>query len=204
MEQATAMEIRKRALPTRRCGARTRSGGSCNKSAGAGTPHLGFGRCALHGGCTRDHVKHAARQEAMEFVAGALGWEMDIDPLDATLMAVRLAAGAVGYWRHQLAETQEEGAGPTNTQIEGFRAAVLDLSRISKTSIDAGAVENLAEISEQMAEQVAAAAEAALATLRIGRVERVEFITVFTQGLRQLEGTSIESDEEKLGARRRT
>jgi hypothetical protein len=120
------MEIRKRALPTRRCGARTRAGGSCNKSAGAGTPHSGFGRCALHGGCTPDHIKHAALQQAMEFVTGALGHETDVDPLDATLMAVRLAAGAVGYWRHQLAETQQDGGRPTDTQIEGLPSPTPD------------------------------------------------------------------------------
>jgi hypothetical protein len=125
----------------------------------------------------------------MEFVVGALGAELDVDPLDATLMAVRLAGGAVAYWRHQLAETQEGGGKPTTTQIEGFRAAVSDLSRISKTAIDAGAVEKLAEISEQMAEQITLAAEEALTTLRISQTERAQFVAVFVQALSKLEET---------------
>jgi len=80
MEQATAMEYRERALPAKRFGARTRSGDQCRKSA-AGVRRTLAVASSLHEGCTPDHVKHAARQEATEFVVGVLGHEMDIDPL---------------------------------------------------------------------------------------------------------------------------
>lgn len=38
------------------CGAKTRNGGTCKKPAGAGTDHVGQGRCKLHGGATP--IKH--------------------------------------------------------------------------------------------------------------------------------------------------
>jgi hypothetical protein len=37
------------------CGAKTRKGTPCPHRAGAGTPHLGSGRCKWHGGATPSH-----------------------------------------------------------------------------------------------------------------------------------------------------
>lgn len=39
-----------------KCGARTRSGGTCQNRAGFGTDHVGSGRCKFHGGATP--IKH--------------------------------------------------------------------------------------------------------------------------------------------------
>lgn len=203
MEQDTAMmEDRKRALPVKRCGARTRSGSECRKSAGWNTPHLGVGRCSLHGGCTPDHVKHAARQEAMAFVVGALGHEIDIDPLDAALLAVRLAAGTVAYWRRQLADAYEKGEEPTPMQIEGYRATLTDLSRISKNAIDAGVTDKLAQITERMAEQIVLAAEEALAAIQLDAEQRMIFAQRFAEALARLEGEPIEGGARLLGRHR--
>lgn len=43
------------------CGARTRQGdhGPCRRPAGWGTSHVGCGQCKLHGGATRNGVRHA-------------------------------------------------------------------------------------------------------------------------------------------------
>jgi hypothetical protein len=194
-----AMEHRKRALPVKQCGATTRAGAECRKSAGWNTPHLGVGRCSLHGGCTPDHVKHAARQEAMEFVVGALGHEMDIDPLDAALMAVRLAAGSTAFWRYQLADAQAKGEELTSMQIEGYRMALTDLSRISKSAIDAGVVEKLAQINERMAEQIVLAAEEALAAIQLDVEQRTIFAQRFAEALARLEGEPIEGQAKQLG-----
>jgi hypothetical protein len=194
------MENRKRKLPAKQCGARTRSGDECRKSAGWGTPHPGRGRCSLHLGCTPDHVRRAARQEAMEFVVGALGHEMDIDPLDAALMAVRLAAGSAAFWRHRLADGYERGEEPTPTQIEGYRAAVTDLGRMSKSAMDAGVAEKLAEITERMAEQIGLAAEEAVAAIHLDAERRTIFVCRFTEALTRLESDSIEGEAKQLSA----
>jgi hypothetical protein len=44
------------ALPVLLCGARTRNGGTCKRTAGHATDHLGQGKCNLHGGLTP--IKH--------------------------------------------------------------------------------------------------------------------------------------------------
>jgi hypothetical protein len=196
MEQGTVMEDGKRALPAKRCGARTRSDGECRKSAGWGTPHLGRGRCSLHGGCTPDHVKHAAREEALDFARNALGAEVADDPLDALLQAVRLASGAVAYWRLQLHEEPD----PPERLREGFRLAVLDLAKISKAAVDAGVAERVVKITERMAEQITLAAEEGLAALKLDVAQRTLFARVFAQALERLEGEPIVGQAKQLAA----
>lgn len=45
------------------CGARRKQGeGTCTRPAGWGTPHVGIGRCKLHGGCSPNHIEHAKAQ----------------------------------------------------------------------------------------------------------------------------------------------
>jgi hypothetical protein len=200
MEQGTAMENRKRALPANQCGARTRSGDECRKSAGWGTPHPGRGRCSLHGGCTPDHVKHAARQEAMEFVVGALGHEMDVDPLEAALMAVRLAAGTVAYWRMSIGSTHDRGIEPTMTQREGYRLSLLDLSRVSRAAIDGGVAEKLVELTGRMAERISLAFEEALQGVQLDFAQRTLIVRRFSQALVQLEGEPIEGEVKWIAA----
>jgi hypothetical protein len=135
----------------------------------------------------------------MEFVVGALGHEMNIDPLDAALMAVRLAGGTVAYWRFQLADACEKGEEPTPMQIEGYRAALLDLSRISKSAIDGGAAERLGQIRERVAERITLAAEEGIATLNLGAAQRTSFVQRFAEALTRLEGEPIEGEARRLG-----
>jgi hypothetical protein len=50
----------------RHCGAVLREGGRCQRVAGAGTDHSGWGRCSRHGGKTRKGRQQAAVEEALE------------------------------------------------------------------------------------------------------------------------------------------
>ena len=141
----------------------------------------------MHGGCTPD-IKRAAKLQALEFARGMLGAELDVHPLDGALLAVRLAAGSVAYWRAQLAETDE----PTLTMREGFRMAVNDLSRMSKAAIDAGVAERQVRFAERTAERIALAAEEALTQLLVCPAERARFVHVFAENLRRMEQAPIE------------
>lgn len=47
------------------CGAKTRAGTPCRKTAGWGTDHVGVGRCRLHGGATP--IKHGARSQLRRY-----------------------------------------------------------------------------------------------------------------------------------------
>jgi hypothetical protein len=78
------------------CGPRNRSGGPCQRPAGWGTDHVGYGRCRLHGGTTPNHVRAAQRQQAAETVA-SLGLRRDVDPNTAWLEEVHRAAGHVAW-----------------------------------------------------------------------------------------------------------
>lgn len=77
------------------CGAKT-DDGKCKNVAGHKTEHVGVGRCYLHGGASPQAevtgVVWLAKREAM-----AMGVPLDIDPHNAILECIRIAAGEVAY-----------------------------------------------------------------------------------------------------------
>jgi hypothetical protein len=100
------------------CGAKTRKGTPCGRPMGWGTGHLGVGRCKNHGGASpRAEVSGAlvlARREAV-----VMGCPLDIDPHDALLECIRIAAGEVQYASEQIAKLQVDVAvGPVVTTHE--------------------------------------------------------------------------------------
>lgn len=91
------------------CGAKTRNGGKCKMAAGAGTDHLGIGRCKLHGGASPNAqltgVVELARREA-----AVMGRPLDIAPGEALLQCIRIAAGEVQYASDRIAELDVDDA----------------------------------------------------------------------------------------------
>ena len=71
--------------------------GPCRLGAGAGTEHVGFGRCSRHGG---NSVYENAR--GMWLMAHALGGELDVKPWDALLGTLRRAAARRAWWQEQV------------------------------------------------------------------------------------------------------
>jgi hypothetical protein len=198
MSEDRAMEQRQRALPSTRCEARTRTGKLCAHPAGYGTDHLGRGRCRYHGGCTPSQRKHVAHEEALDFARGALGAEVADNPIDALLQAVRLASGAVAYWRMRL-HGYQDGEAPQNL-IEGFNDALDRQARTSKAALDGRVDERLVAITERMAEQITLAAEEALAAIELGAEQRTTFARTFAAALARLEGEPIEAEAKQLAA----
>jgi hypothetical protein len=76
------------------CGARKKRGGLCRAPAGRGTPHPGYGSCSLHGGNTKTGEIAGARYEAKAELA-LYGGPIDVDPHEALLLCIRMAAGEV-------------------------------------------------------------------------------------------------------------
>lgn len=159
-----------------KCGAKTRSGGTCKRSAGWGTDHLGFGNCKWHGGATPNGKKHAARQQAISLAAQLAG-EIDIEPHDALLNALARAAAIVQVYARKVAELQDaelavehykerhdDGGGyierSSATQlhvwVRAYEEAVDRQARLAKTALDAGVDERRVRIVEQLGEQLAA------------------------------------------------
>jgi hypothetical protein len=179
------------AAMTRYCGGRTRSGTKCKRPAGWGTDHLGRGRCKLHGGSTPSHRKAAAAEEALEFARGALGSELDVGPLDALLLAVRLAAGSVAYYRLKL-QAVPEGTDVPATLVEGYERSLDRLTRSSKAAVDGGVAERQVRIAERVAERISLAAEEAMAELELAPAQRSRFAEAFGRALTRLEDTPLE------------
>lgn len=95
------------ATETALCGANKRSGGTCRRSAGWGTGHVGVGRCKNHLGATPNHELHGqlilARREA-----AVMGTPLDADPHEAILECIRISAGEVAYASERIAELQDD------------------------------------------------------------------------------------------------
>lgn len=157
------------------CGARRRSkdGGTCRRPAGWGTPHLGTGRCRVHGGSTPNHLIAAARVQLSELVT----WIDVPDPLphEALLWCVRLAAGQVDYATrqvHALAEDQALVAGRLHPWIV-VRAEAMDLlARASKMAIDAKVDERRVQATERYGKQIADAVSGALEEIELTEAQQ--------------------------------
>lgn len=97
------------------CGAKTRSGTPCKLAAGHGTSHVGTGRCRRHGGSSPQAELAGqvvlARREAM-----VMGRPLDVQPHDAILECIRIAAGEVQYASDRISElAPAEAVGPVVT-----------------------------------------------------------------------------------------
>lgn len=102
-----------------KCGAKKRQGeGTCEKSAGWGTPHVGVGRCRLHGGNTRDHV-NAGQRELARKAMDTYGLPIEINPVDALLQEVSRTAGHVAWLGERVkALTEAEAIWSTSSVVD--------------------------------------------------------------------------------------
>lgn len=104
---------------TERCGAKAKSTGKpCGRPAGAGTDHPGVGRCSRHGGSS-PRAQVAGIVELARRDAAVMGRPLDIDPHEALLECIRIAAGEVQYASDRIAELDPADAvGPVITTTE--------------------------------------------------------------------------------------
>jgi hypothetical protein len=90
------------------CGAKSQTG-SCRQPPGAGTAHPGVGRCRWHGGSSPQAQLSGqlviARQEAM-----VMGTPLPMEPHEAILQCIAIAAGEVRYASEQIAKLELEDA----------------------------------------------------------------------------------------------
>lgn len=83
------------------CGAKKKKGGTCGQRAGAATNHPGVGKCWLHGGASPQAELSGqlviARREAT-----VMGVPLPIEPSEAILQCIAIAAGEVRYAAEQV------------------------------------------------------------------------------------------------------
>jgi hypothetical protein len=121
-----------------RCNARTRKGTPCTFQAGWGTGHQGTGRCKLHGGASpQAELSGAVTLARREMLV--MGRPLDMEPHEALLECIRIAAGEVAYASERIAELdaadavgpvvsthrrplkEEKGAEDPRTEVEEVR-----------------------------------------------------------------------------------
>lgn len=188
------------------CGAKTRNGGQCTQAAGWGTDHVGYGKCKLHGGSHRNGRKAAAREEATEQMNEALqaardhgivvmGKAQSVDPHEALLECIAIAAGEVRYATGMIAGLdpseavgavvttrplkEEKGAESQSIRIEEHgppalhiwiqvRHQAMDrLANYSRIAITVGIAERQVRIAEQQGQLLAQVIRGVLADLGV-------------------------------------
>lgn len=93
----------------RMCGSRrNKHPGTCQRPAGWGTPHPGWGRCKLHGGSSPDGIRQAQRLGAAG-VAAALGVPVPVHPVVALEQELARTNGRV-RWLAEFIAAQDRSA----------------------------------------------------------------------------------------------
>jgi hypothetical protein len=202
----------RKAAPTPKCGARTRTPDQhpCTHTAGEGTDHVGFGHCKLHGGASPGGKKHAQRQAAEHAVA-TYGLPRDIDPADALLEEVHRTAGAIDFLTAQIREldpdalvwgwtefknkTGGDDEGVTDTQAAGINVWLELYHRerrhfvdVCKAALAAGVEERRVKLAEQQGELAGQALRAILTGLSLTASQRKKVPGLVREHLTLLQG----------------
>lgn len=88
-----------------RCNGKLSKGkpGKCTQKAGWGTPHVGEGRCKLHGGSTKTHVK-AALVKTAKAEAAKYGTPIEMGPAESLLAELARTHGWIAFFESQVGE----------------------------------------------------------------------------------------------------
>lgn len=173
-----------------------RTGKPCRRTAGWGTDHVGYGTCKLHLGSSKKHGIAAARMEALQFARGALGQELDVDPLEGVLIAVRLSYGVVDFWRHELQKTNV----PVDSLQESYSRALMEYARICDIAIKAGVAERQIRIMERASEELSLLFEEMAAAANATVEQRERMREAFVRGLERFEQPAIEATSRDVAA----
>lgn len=144
----------------------------CKRPAGAGTDHVGEGRCKLHGGKTPSHQKAAQKAKAKTAVR-TLGLPVEIDPADALLQEVWRSQGHVIWYGEQVAQLRKGDLGwgvtkdkhggddhgttyeaKENIYLKLYNEERKHLARVSAEAIKAGVEEKRLTLESHRAELV--------------------------------------------------
>lgn len=156
------------------CGALKPGGDLCKLRAGAGTEHLGVGRCKRHGGNTPTQMKAAERFMAAQAVE-MYGLPRRVDPMEALLEELYRTAGHVDFLRIQIGELSESDMhGPTGTEgvddktglshhpeakphvlIGMYQSERAHFVKVSETCLKVGIAERQVQLAEQQGKLIA-------------------------------------------------
>ncbi len=144
-----------------RCGAQRPGqppGVTCKRVAGAGTPHLGTGRCSRHLGNSPNHKTAAEREQARQACA-LFGLEMtDRDPAAVLMDEITRTRRSIVWHETEIALVLAEGGGEGRVArlVERWAWERRHLGDVSAKAITTGVARRTLEMQEDIARQVAA------------------------------------------------
>nr|WP_202446860.1 hypothetical protein [Streptomyces sp. SID5468] len=165
---------------TPQCGAQKRQGAPgdvCSLVAGWGTDHVGFGRCRLHGGNTRNQ-RAAARTEQAEAEARAVLADLNVEAVADPFAALARLAGQAVAWQEAISgmvqrlgdRIRYEGAAGTEqlrAEIALYERAMDRAGQILGMIARLNIEDRMARVTERQAEALVSALEAGLAAAGI-------------------------------------
>lgn len=219
--------------PTRQQSGKFPKGDPCHRPAGWGTSHLGYGKCKLHGGNMANVALSAVREEVMDEVRRVMGPALDVDPMEALLWCVRIAAGEVAYstFKVETLEEQDAVGRPTtsvsrtatggknnesweettfspvalNLWITVRRESLDRLAKYSKMALDAGIAERSVKLAESAGDSLALAIREILEGLQLSAIQEQKAPELVRGALIKLEQETFEEVEaDVVGAERAT
>ncbi len=191
--------------PAEICGAVLASGAICKRKAGWGTNHPGVAAC-------RDHDQRQAASRARHVARPSLellvGHKVDINPMEALLMCVRITAAEVAYFSSRIGElddnqitvrprqeqiAQKDGVAidlrqtkELNIWIRARKESMRDLARFSKMALDAGVEERLVRVAESVGDSIAKAIRSILDDLDLSADQAEQAPEIVRKHLRLL------------------
>jgi hypothetical protein len=138
---------------------------TCDLAAGYDTPHPGIGRCKFHGGSTPSHVIAAERVQAEQAVLRAqqtYGLPVDVEPGEALLGLVRVAAGVVAWLGAQVAQLKLDDLtadGRTHPLVALYLDERKHLAQVAKDTLAAGVAERRVRLEEAQGQLLVALLE---------------------------------------------
>ena len=159
------------------------SGKRCSNPAGAGTDHLGWGKCKWHGGNSPALKVAAQREEAGELIRTLrAGQPMEIDPDQALLGEVHRTAGVVQFLEQLIGEQvqvqdilyiTEEGYKP-RAWHEMWLKERAHLAKVAKMTLEAGVQERAIKLAEEQGALLANVIKAILGDLELTPAQRAQ------------------------------
>lgn len=149
------------------------TGKPCKQPAGSRTPHLGIGKCWLHGGRSPSHII-AAERIKLEREALQYGGPIEIDPHEALIQEVYRSAGHVQFLAEKVQALEDEelvesslaGRVPS-LWIRWYAEERKRLVDAAATCIKAGVAERRVQIAEAQGKMLAEAIRRILGALNL-------------------------------------
>ena len=152
-------------------GTSKQKGTPCEKRAGFGTDHVGFGLCKFHGGATKTGTTAAKHQEAEQLVA-TYGLPRQVDPHTALLEELHRTAGHVAWLSALIGELDHAAGGQSGLKqyqhledggtierpaiwVELYARERKHLAAVARSCIDVGIEERRIRIAEDQAGELA-------------------------------------------------